>query len=133
MDDTSKLSGEMYRQWEKSMATWWGQVLESPAFLSQLGQGVEAQAKAKKTWEDQVDRTMGEMHLPSRSDVTRLARVASRLEDRLLSMEDRLLAMQDQLDRIEKETLRARVDAAEALVAVQASPPKDTPARKPKV
>lgn len=134
MDDASKLSGEMYRQWEKSMSSWWGQVLESPAFLSQLGQGAEAQAKARKSWEDNVDKTMGEMHLPSRSDVTRLAKVASMLEDRLLSLEDRLLAMQDQLDRIEKATLQARVDAAEALLAVQdkAADAKEPAARKPK-
>lgn len=142
MDDASKLTGEMYRAWEKSMAAWWGQVLESPQFLGQLGQNVEAQAKARKGWEDAVDKTMGDMHLPSRSDVTRLAKVASMLEDRLLSLEDRLLSMQDQLDRIEKGALQARVDAAEALLAVQEklavleaakeAPKADAPTRKPK-
>lgn len=118
-EDLSKLTGEMYRQWEKSMAGWWDKVLESPDFLGALGQNVEAQAKARKAWETQVDRSMGELHLPSRSDVVRLARVASLLEDRLLSLEDRLLAMQDQLGRIEKDSLQARIDAAEALLTVQ--------------
>lgn len=118
-DDLSKLTGEMYRHWEKSMSAWWDKVLDSPDFLGALGQNVEAQAKARKAWETQVDRAMGEMHLPSRSDVVRLARVASLLEDRLLSLEDRLLAVQDQLGRIEKEALQARIDAAEARLDVQ--------------
>lgn len=117
-DEFSRMTGEAYRQWEKSMASWWDHVLESPAFLSQLGQNVEAQAKARKAWEEQVDRTMTDMHLPSRTDVVRLARVASLLEDRLLAMEDRLLAIQDSLGRIEKDALKARIDAAEALVTM---------------
>lgn len=118
-DDLSKLSGDMYRQWEKSMTGWWDQVLAHPAFLQGTAKNLEANSAARKQWEDSVDQTMNQLHLPSRQDVVRLARIAGLLEDRLLGLEDKLLAQDDALARVEKETLRARVDAAEALIAVQ--------------
>lgn len=117
-DRFSRLTGDLYRSWERSMTQWWDQVLDSPAFLSQLGEGLTAQSAARARYEDHVDQSMTAMHLPSRKDVVRLARIATLLEDRILGLEDRLLALEDQLGRIEKETLRARVDAAEALVAI---------------
>lgn len=117
-DDVSKLTGDLYRQWEKSMETWWDGVLESPEFLKGMGKNLEAQGKARKSYEEGVDKTMGDLHLPSRKDVIRLAKVASMLEDKLLSVEDQVLAHGDALGRIEKDTLKARIDAAEALVAV---------------
>lgn len=118
-DDLSKLTGEMYRQWEKAMGTWWDQTLESPAFLNGVNENLKAQAAARKGYTEQVDKAMGDMHLPSRQDVVRIAKIASMLEDKVLGLEDRLLQHSDALARIEKETLRARVDAAEALVTVQ--------------
>ncbi len=118
-EDVSGLTGELYRQWERSMAEWWDKVLESPAFMSGMGDTLAWQAKSRGQWEDHVDGTMEQLHLPSRKDIVRLARIATLLEDRILSMEDSLLEIGDQLNRIEAETLRARVDAAEALVTVQ--------------
>lgn len=117
-DRFSRLTGDLYRSWEKSMTQWWDQVLDSPAFLSTLGENLTAQSAARARYEDHVDQSMAAMHLPSRKDVVRLARIATLLEDRILTLEDRLLSLEDQLARIEKETLRARVDAAEALVAI---------------
>ena len=117
--DFSNLSGEMYRGWEEAMTTWWDQVLESPAFLSGLGKNLEAQTRGRAAYEERVDEAMSNMHLPSRKDVVQLARIATLLEDRILQMEDRLLGVSDQLNRIETELLRARVDAAEALLATQ--------------
>ena len=52
-------------------------------------------------------------------DVVRLARIASLLEDKVLAVEDTLLDQGDTLGRVERESLQARVDAAEALVTVQ--------------
>ena len=118
-DDLSKLSAEWYRQWEQSMSRWWDHVLEDPGFVKSMGDGLAGQAKARGQWEDGVDRTMEAMHLPSRKDVVRLAKIASMLEDRLVALEDRVLEQGDVLQRVEKETLKARVDAAEALLAVQ--------------
>lgn len=111
--DLSKLSGEMYRQWEHAMSQWWDQVLESPAFLNAMGQNLSAQSKARSGFEEAVDQSMAQLHLPSRKDLTRLTRVVTQLEDRLLSMEDRLLEMNDKLGELERETLKARVEAAE--------------------
>ena len=117
----TRLTGDLYRGWEKAMTQWWDQVLDSPAFLSQLGDNLTAQSAARARYEEHVDRSMAAMHLPSRKDVVQLARIATLLEDRILQMEDRLLAMEDQLARMERDSLQARVDAAEALVAVRES------------
>lgn len=114
--DLSKLSGELYRQWEKGMAQWWDQVLESPAFLSGMGQSLSGQAQARANYEQAVDQTLEQLHIPSRKDFIRLTRVATMLEDKLLSLEDKLLTMSDQLAAQERETLLARVDAAEARI-----------------
>lgn len=123
--DLTQLSGEMYKQWEKAASDWWDKVLESPSFLGAMGDQVAAQSRLRKGYEERVDESMAAMHLPSRKDVVRLARVATLLEGKLLSLEDRLLSLDDRLsamdarmDGIERETLRARVDAAEARLAV---------------
>lgn len=118
-DDLSRLSGELYRHWERSMSQWWDGLLDSPAFLQQLGDGLAAHSKMRAEWEDHVDTTMTNLNLPSRRDITRLARIASLLEDRLLSMEDRLLEMDDRLQGMEREVLQARVDAAEARIELR--------------
>ena len=114
--DLSKLSGELYRQWEKGMAQWWDQVLESPAFLSGMGQSLSGQAQARANYEQAVDQTLEQLHIPSRKDFIRLTRVATMLEDKLLSLEDKLLAVGDQLAAQERETLLARVESAEARI-----------------
>lgn len=110
---------DLYRQWEQTMAKWWDTVLDDPTTVAGMGKNLAAQARMRGQWEEGVDRSMEAMHLPSRKDVVRLAKIASLLEDRIVAIEDRVLEQGDQLDRIEKETLRARVDAAEALITVQ--------------
>jgi len=115
----TRVTGDLYRGWEKAMTQWWDQVLESPAFLGQLGENLAAHSTARAAYEENVDRSMAAMHLPSRKDVVQLARIATLLEDRILAMEDRLLQLDDQLGRMERDGLQARVDAAEALIAVR--------------
>ena len=111
--DLSKLSGELYRQWEKGMAQWWDQVLESPAFLSGMGQSLSGQAQARANYEQAVDQTLEQLHIPSRKDFIRLTRVATMLEDKLLSLEDKLLTLGDQLAAQERETaLEGKAPAA---------------------
>jgi len=119
MSDLKDLSTEMYRNWEQSMTKWWDAVLDDPQFIKGMGDNLSVQSRARKGYEDQVDKTMESMHLPSRKDVVRLARIASLLEDKVLGLEDALLDQSDTLARVEKESLQARVDAAEALVTVQ--------------
>ncbi|MCA9490953.1 MAG: hypothetical protein KC621_13585 [Myxococcales bacterium] len=117
-DDLSKLTGEWYRQWESSVSKWWDTVLEDPTFVKGMGDNLAQNARARSRWEESVDQSMEAMHLPTKKDIVRVARIASLLEDRVVAVEDRVLALGDQLDRIEKETLRARVDSAEALLAL---------------
>lgn len=112
--DLDKLSGELYRNWEKAMTSWWDQVLESPAFLGAMGQNLSAQAQARSTYERSVDDTMEKLHLPTRKDLVRVARIATLLEERLLAQEDLLLAMKDRLEEAERHAMQARVEAAEA-------------------
>ncbi len=111
--DFDKLSGEMYRQWEKAMTGWWDQVLDDPGFMGLVGKNLEANVKARGQYQRSVDQTLEAMHLPTRSDIVRLSRIASLLEDRLLSMEDSLLELGDKIDLIEKETVKARIEATE--------------------
>lgn len=118
-DDWSKKSGEAYRVWEKAMGAWWDKVLESPEVLKKVNENLKTQSQARRVYEDGIDTTMSNLHLPSRKDVVRVARIAGLLEEKILGVEDKLLAMEDRLERIEKETLRARIDAAEALLTVQ--------------
>lgn len=118
-DDLSKLTGEWYRQWEQGVAKWWDTVLDDPTFVKGMGENLAGQSRARARYEEAVDQSLTAAHLPTRADLVRVARIASLLEDRLVALEDRVLGQGDQLDRIEKETLKARVDAAEALLTVQ--------------
>ncbi len=118
MSDLKDLSTEMYRQWETSMAKWWDGVLDDPTFIKGMGDNLSAQSRARKGFEEQVDKQMEAMHLPSRKDVVRVARIASLLEDKVLAVEDALLEQHDALARMEREGLKARVDQVESLVAV---------------
>jgi hypothetical protein len=110
--EMNKLGDELYRHWERAMGSWWDQVLETPAFLGAMGQNLEAMANARGQYERAVDDTAERFHLPSRSDVVRVARVASMLEVRLLQQED-------QLARLEREAVQARIEAAEARIELR--------------
>ncbi|GDX83914.1 hypothetical protein LBMAG42_57250 [Deltaproteobacteria bacterium] len=112
--DLSKLGDELYKHWEGAMTSWWDQVLESPSFLGAMGQNLEGAARARGQYERSVDDTMEKMHLPTRSDVVRVAKIAAMLEERLLQQEDLVLELKDQLGRLERETIQARIEAAEA-------------------
>ena len=109
----SPLSGEMYAIWEKSMTQWWDQVLDSNTVLKAMGESLSAQTRARTGYEQSVDDTLTRMHLPTRSDVIRLAKIASMLEDRLLAQEDVLLEVRDLLTAMEKIAIQARIEAAE--------------------
>lgn len=141
--DFKKLSGEMYRQWEKVMTAWWDQVLESPAFLQGVNQGMTGATQARGAWQKATNQWMEQANLPTRDDLVRLLRVATLLEDRLLAQEDLLLELKDRLQVAEKEALEARIAAAEAQLAVQgtlarieakvdglAAPAAEAPARR---
>ena len=119
----SKMSAELYRQWEESVSGWWDQVVESPAFLDGASKSMGGLAGLRAQYEQQMDDNLSRMHLPSRGDITRLARIANLLERRLLDLEDRLLQMNDALAerdarsaRIEAELIQARIEAAEARI-----------------
>jgi chromosome segregation ATPase len=124
--DFKQFSDEMYQLWEQSMTSWWDQVLDSPEFLGASGKGLSQMAAARRAYEHQMDEQLTRMHLPTRGDVTRLARIATLLEERLLKTEDTVLELKDTLDdrneriaQLEKEVLQARVEATEARVELR--------------
>ncbi len=117
--DFSKMSQQIYDQWEQGMTAWWDQVLESPAFLSALGDTVANQSRARGQYAQAVDENLKRMHLPTRGDLVRVARIATLLEEKVLTVEDHLLSMQDTLGRIEKEAITARIDAAETRIELR--------------
>lgn len=113
----SGMAGQAVRSWEEAMESWWTQAMASPAFRTAMSEHMVSGGQARGAYEEQVDRTLRQLHLPTREDIARMLRVASLLEDRLLAMEDRLLAMEDRLDGLERDVLKARLDAAEALLS----------------
>ena len=119
--DYTQLSEEMYRIWERSMTQWWDQVLESDSFLKGLGDNLSTQSAARAQYERSVDESLSRMHLPTRTDLTRLAKIASMLEERLLQQEDVLLEMRDRMGLLEKEALQARIEATEARIEARES------------
>lgn len=112
--DFGRMSQDLYAQWETAMSSWWDQVLDSPDFLKASGENFSRMARARKQYEEAVDDGLSRMHLPTRQDLVRVARITTLLEERLLQMEDTLLQVKDKLDLLERETLQARVEAAEA-------------------
>lgn len=112
--DMKKLGDELYGHWERAMGTWWDQVLESPAFLGAMGKNLEGTAKARGQYERSVDDTMEKLHLPTRGDLIRVARVSTLLEEKLLQQEDLVLELKDRLAGMEREVVQARIEAAEA-------------------
>jgi uncharacterized coiled-coil protein SlyX len=119
--DYSQLSEEMYRVWERSMTDWWDQVLESNSLLKGLGENLSAQNTARAQYERSVDESLTRMHLPTRTDLTQLAKIAILLEERLLTQEDTLAELRDRMAQLEKETLQARIEAAEARIEARES------------
>ncbi len=117
--DMKQMGDELYKHWERAMGSWWDQVLETPAFLGAMGQNLEAMAGARGHYEKAVDEAAERMHLPSRSDVVRVAKVASMLEERLLQQEDLVLGLKDQMVRLEREAVQARIEAAEARIELR--------------
>ncbi len=113
-DSTNPFTGELYTIWETSMTQWWDQVLDSNTVLKAMGEGLSAQTQARAGYESSVDDTLTRLHLPTRSDVIRLAKIASMLEDRLLAQEDVLLEVRDRMVELEKVAIQARIEAAEA-------------------
>lgn len=111
--------GEWLRQWEQSVAKWWDAALEDPAFTRSMGDALSGRAQLQSAQAQAAERLLEQMHLPSKADLVRLARIVSLLEDRMVHLEDQLAETTSRLDRMEKETLRARIDAAEALVRLE--------------
>lgn len=118
-DDLGKLSGEWYRQWEEGVTKWWDAVLDNPTFVKGMGDNLAQQSRTRARWEEGVEKSMEAMHLPSKKDLVRVARITSLLEDRVVGVEDRVLSVVDQLDRIEKEMLKARVADAEGKLRLE--------------
>lgn len=117
-DDPAALDDDLLQRWEQHFARWWGEVLEDPGAMRRVSEQIAARSALRSTWEAEIDRSMESMHLPSRTDLLRLARIVSSLEDRLVAVEDQVFEQSVQRSRLERETLKARVHAAEALVTV---------------
>jgi hypothetical protein len=113
------MSQQLYTQWEKGMTSWWDQVLDNPAFLATMGENAASQSKAKGAYAEAVENNLSRMHLPTRGDLVRVARIATLLEERVLSVEDHLLKISGTLARIEKEAITARIDAAETRIEMR--------------
>ncbi|HMV67937.1 MAG TPA: hypothetical protein PKA64_13905 [Myxococcota bacterium] len=103
-----------YESWERGMAGWWDRVLDAPEVLKTMNQTLAGQTEARRQMQQAGQRWMERMNLPTRSDLSRLLRIVTLVEERVLGMEDRLLDMSERLAQAEKEAIRARVEAAEA-------------------
>ncbi len=117
--DLSALTGELYRNWERTTATFWDQVLDDPNFLNGMSGLAAANATAQRRMAEATNKTLETLHLPTREDITRVARLVGQVEDRLLAVEDQLHALTDSVAAAHKEALKARVEAAETRLALE--------------
>lgn len=113
---TQNTSGWMqswYEQWERGLAGWWDRVLDTPEVLKGMNGALAGQVEARRQMLNSGQKWMERMNLPTRQDLSRLIKIVTLVEERILGTEDRVLDLQDRLAEAERETLRARVEAAE--------------------
>jgi len=117
---------QAYDIWEKHMGTWWDEVLESQPFLSAMNQGLTSQVRMRKEYEGAVDKQLDKLHLPTKADLVRVARVSTLLEEKVLTLEDTLLKMgalltaqSAAMQRLEREAVQARIEATEARIELR--------------
>ena len=99
---------------ERGMAAWWDRVLDTPEVLKAMNDALGAEVDSRRNALRTGQRFMERMNLPTRADLSRLLRISTLLEERLLTIEDHLLEMNERLVNAEREAVRARVEAAEA-------------------
>lgn len=103
------VSPDLMAQWKTFLDEWiaaWGKALEqamgTETFAAALGRHLEQwlvlQAPIRKAAADAGEATLGAMGMPSRADVTGIARRISDLDDRLEGLEDKLGAVMARLD-----------------------------------
>lgn len=109
----------LFREWERSVAAWWSTVLDDPAFARGMGDALHGRNAATAAMQETLDRTLGAWQLPTKRDLVRLSHIATMLEDRLVGLEDTVTELGERLDRIEREALKARIDAAETRVMLE--------------
>ena len=125
------LHSEWMRQWEESVSKWWDSALEDPAFSTSMSEALAGRACARSLQSQITSQALDQMHLPSRQDVLRVAKIASLLEDRLVALEDRLEETVARLDRMEKENLRARIEMTELLLRIEERLAQGEPGAEP--
>ena len=102
-------SPDLMGQWKQFLDQWiaaWSKVLEqamgTEAFAKALGTQLEgflnAASPAKKAAEQHMEATLGGLGIPSRSQVTGIARQIVQLEEKLEGVEDRLEAVLKRLN-----------------------------------
>lgn len=103
------VSPDLMAQWKAFLDQWiaaWGKALEqamgTEAFAAALGRHLEQwlalQAPARKAAAEAGEAALGAMGMPSRAEVTGIARRISDLDDRLEGLEDKLGAVIARLD-----------------------------------
>jgi hypothetical protein len=103
------VSPDLMAQWKQFLDQWisaWGSALEqamgTEAFASALGQHLEQwlalQGPARKAAVEASEAALGAMGMPSRAEVTGIARRITELDDRLEGLEDRLGTVISRLD-----------------------------------
>ncbi|MEL6342606.1 MAG: hypothetical protein AAFV53_05700 [Myxococcota bacterium] len=99
----------LFTQWQANMAQWWQQALNLP----------QPPAQVRDRYELLVDATLQQMHLPSRTDLTRLARITDRLQALLSQQNNERYVLQEHIARLEKEVVQARIEAVESRLALR--------------
>ncbi len=97
-------SPELVTQWKQFLDQWiesWsrvlGQAMGTEQFAKLMGQSLDqflvAQAPAKKLMDQQVEQSLQALNLPSRSQLTAVAKQIIELEDRIERLEDSIHAV----------------------------------------
>ena len=78
---------------EELWARMFSQVLGSEQFAESMGQGLKSQLLLQRAFQDQMERYLQALNLPTRRDLEGLARDLAELKETVYRIEDRLVAM----------------------------------------
>jgi hypothetical protein len=93
---------KFYSIWENSMSEVLDMWLKSPFFGASLGKAVEKSSEFKKYLDEVMERSLKNLHLPTKSDIDRILASVNKIEAKINDLWDKLEEL-----KAEKESTRA--------------------------
>ncbi len=81
---------KFYEIWEQSSSTLLEEWVNSPLFAASMGRAVEKSSELKKHFDEVVERTLKNMHFPSKSDIEKVQACINNLEAKINDLSDKI-------------------------------------------